>query len=591
VAFTQEGNFDMGTFYDLGRAVVGGWMGGAWLSHDPVQNRDLIWGGEFGQEGANLFAIDAASGEVVEEQRIGAREFSVTVDPASGTLWIHNYHGLNQPGNILQSWDPTTRQLSFHGFPLLSGHRFVAAFFGPDGRLYLGTHPFGHLVSFDPSTATWSDHGCQAPQPIVPGQHIWCRPFAVNDAGEIICQINRVPPHEVVAFDPASGEMRKLDQAPAAPAALPAGVRQDGRPESKQGNAITADLEARSYTLNGKTRTFAYTPKVATDIVGLNLGPDGNIYGSTIISMHVFKFDTTTRQLADLGRVGFGHGEVYDVIAHGDKLYMGSYTGAYWAAYDPTKPWHPRQDVGGQAPDANPRCFGQMGHDMNRPFEYAVGPDDRIYIACRADYGLTGGGMVRFDPATEAMDAFRDENQSLQAIAADDRYVYGGTSISGGRGSIEPTQQARFFMFDPQSATRVYETIPFGDVIAIGSLACSPVTGLVYGTTDTGMLFAFSPDERQVVQTWQLRSLGTPLMGVPETYGIIHLTAGSDGNIYGVTNTDLFTLNVDLDRVIYLDQPPISDLYQIVEGRPGVFYIGARGHLLEYHVKGTPHHR
>ena len=41
----------------------------------------------------------------------------------------------------------------------------------------------------------------------------------------------------------------------------------------------------------------------------------------------------------------------------------------------------------------------------------------------------------------------------------------------------------------------------------------------------------------------------------------------------------------------YLDQPPITDLYQIVEGEPGIFYIGARGHLLEYHLKDTPHYR
>ena len=581
----------MGTFYDLGRAVVGGWMGGAWLSHDPTHQRDLIWGGEFGQEGANLFAVDAASGQVVEEHRIGAREFSVTVDPASGTLWIHNYHGLNQPGNILQSWNPTTRKIAFHGFPLLSGHRFVGAMLGTDGRLYLGTHPFGHLVSFDPSSDTWTDHGCQEPEPIVPGQHIWCRPLMTNDAGEIVCQINRVPPHEFIAFNPQTGQTRKLAERPDLPPAPGGGVRQDGRPNAATAPAITVDLEARTYTLDGEARTFDYTPKVATDIVGLHRGPDGNIYGSTIISMHVFKFDTQARQLSDLGRVGFGHGEVYDVIAHRDKLYMGSYTGAYWAVYDPTKPWNPRPDVGGQAPDANPRCFGQMGHDMNRPFEYAVGPDDRIYIACRADYGLTGGGMVRFDPASEEMRVFRDELQSVQSITADDRYVYGGTSISGGRGSIEPTSQARFFMFDPQSERRVYELIPFGDAIAITSLAPSPVTGLVYGTTDTGTLFAFDPDQRQVVQSWQLRSLGTPLMGVPETYGVIHLTTGSDGNIYGVTNSDLFTLDVHLGRVIYLDQPPIPDLYQIVEGRPGVLYMGARGHLLEYHLQGTPHYR
>ena len=80
-------------------------------------------------------------------------------------------------------------------------------------------------------------------------------------------------------------------------------------------------------------------------------------------------------------------------------------------------------------------------------------------------------------------------------------------------------------------------------------------------------------------------------MGVPEAYGVIHLTTGGDGGIYGVTQRDVFKLDVSADRVVYLDPPPISDLYQIVEGAPGVFYIGARGHLLEYHLKDTPHYR
>ena len=94
-----------------------------------------------------------------------------------------------------------------------------------------------------------------------------------------------------------------------------------------------------------------------------------------------------------------------------------------------------------------------------------------------------------------------------------------------------------------------------------------------------------------MVNLWQLRSRGTPLIGVPETYGIIHLPAGRDGDIYGVTNRELFKLDVSTERVVYLDPPPLPDLYQIVEGEPGVFYIGARGHLLEYHLRGVPHYR
>ena len=54
------------------------------------------------------------------------------------------------------------------------------------------------------------------------------------------------------------------------------------------------------------------------------------------------------------------------------------------------------------------------------------------------------------------------------------------------------------------------------------SLAVSSASGpLVYGSASNGQLFAFSVDERQVVRHWDMRSMDTPLMGVPETYGVI----------------------------------------------------------------------
>ncbi|MEM7131061.1 MAG: hypothetical protein AAF702_32365 [Chloroflexota bacterium] len=571
----------MGVYFDLGRPVVGGWMGGPWITYDPVQKRDLIWGGEFGQEGANLFAIDVDAGGIVAEYRIGAREFNGTVDPHTGRLWLYTYHGLNQPGNMLLSWRPEMQTLAYHGFPPLNGQRFVGAVLGNNGCVYLGTHPYGHLVSFAPETETWHDHGCQAPEPIVADQQIWCRPHSLNETGEIICNVIRTRPGEWIAFDPATGKKRLLASAPHEPADSTNATSRD----------IQADIYAGTYTVDGEPRSFAYQPKVATDIVGLTKGPDGKIYGSTIISMHIFSFDPGARNLADLGRVGFGNGEVYDVIAHEEKLYFGSYTGAYWAVYDPAQPWHPRQDVGGLATDANPRCLGQIGSNMNRPFEYTIGPDGCIYIACRADYGIQGGGLARFDSEKEEIHVFVDEEQSIQCVAADDRYVYGGTSISGGRGCIETTTQGKLFIFDSQLQERIFTCIPDGDAVAVTSLAVSSGNGLIYGSTSAGVLFAFDCDQRQVVETWRIRSRGTPLMGVPETYGIIHLTAASDGHIYGVTNSDLFRLDIGMNRILYLEPPPIPDLYQIIEGQPGIFYTGARGHLLEYHLAGTPHYR
>ncbi len=570
----------MGIYFDVGRPIVGGWFQGGWVLHDPVRGKDLLWGSELGQEGAVLFAIDVDSGHVVEQHRIGCREFNATPDPETGLLWVATNHGLFQPGHLLLSWSPHTRALTSHGFPPISGQRFAGVpLFGSDGRIYIGSHPNGHLSSFDPDRGSWRDYGCLAPEPIIPGQHIWCYPVSETESGEIVCGINR-DPGAVVALNTETGETRLLDEAPPAPA----------KPTP------TRDIQARFYTradyaVDGEERHSDYEACVATDICGLNPGPDGKIYGSTIISMRMFCFDPQTRELTDLGRAGWNSGEIYDVIAWGDKVYLGSYGGGYWGVYDPQKPWDPQPEKEGISATANPRNFGQLGQDMNRPFEYAIGPDDRIYIACRSNYRIAGGGLARFDPKSEEIHVFRDEEQSVQCVTADERYTYGGTSISGGRGCVETTTEGKLFLFDVQAEQRVFECIPVPEAVAVTSLAVSHTSGLVYGSVSSGELFAFDVDERQVVTRWKLRSEGTALMGVPETYGIIHLTCGHDGDIYGVSRTDVFKIDVSTDEIHYLDAPPITDLYQIVEGEPGIFYIGARGHLLEYHLKDKPHYR
>ena len=43
-----------GTFFDLGRPIVGGWTshGPLGLSYDPIRGIELMWGAEYGQEGA-----------------------------------------------------------------------------------------------------------------------------------------------------------------------------------------------------------------------------------------------------------------------------------------------------------------------------------------------------------------------------------------------------------------------------------------------------------------------------------------------------------------------------------------------------------
>lgn len=668
----------MEVWKDLGPAVRGAWIGGGYLTRDPETGQEWVWLAEFSQEGSVLVGFDPDSGQERERHAIGCREFSAVSDPETGRLYITTYHGLGLPGNLLLVWDPRTRRLESKGFPMTpSVNRFVGAVLG-QGRLWAGTHPDAHLVSFDPATDTWQDHGSLAPPPIVPGQHIWLRSLTVAPDGEILGVIARTPPHPTVGHHPATGQTRVLTDFPAdavlrsgdcfyanerpgvavydgdlrrrelltltALTVEPAGAyaaesaftvaAPDGRGGlygwcggdvvhldpvrrvlrrvaspahrgtllvSPGGRLIVVAVDAHAgqhrctvidpATGAAREQPLHYEGCKHTDIVGLARGADGSIYGTNIIGMHLFRFDPRARLLTDLGRVGWGGAEIYNLIDHGGKLYMGSYGGAIWAVYDPQRPWNPRPDTGGTAEDANPRCLGPLGDDQNRPFEYVVGPDARLYIACRSNYGLAGGGLVRFDPATGEKRVFRDRDQSVQAVTADARYIYGGTSIRGGRGWAETTTEGRLFVFDPTGERRLFETVPIRGAIAVTSLAASPRTGCVYGSTDTGHLFAFDPGERQVVQTWELGHRGTALRGVPEGYGMIHLTAGSDGNIYGVAYDVIFQLELSTDRVHVLDRSPIPDLYQIVEGEAGVFYTGGRGHLLEYRLKNLAHYR
>lgn len=164
----------------------------------------------------------------------------------------------------------------------------------------------------------------------------------------------------------------------------------------------------------------------------------------------------------------------------------------------------------------------------------------------------------------------RDPLQSVQCVTADEQYVYGGTSIHGGRGCVDVTSEGRLFLWDAAEQHRAFECIPVRGAVAVTSLAASK--GLVIGSTasydvaNDATIFIFDLGQRQVTHNFQLRSPGTPLAGVPEAHGVIHLTTARDGDIYGVTKDDVFKIDLSTLRVVYLDPPPITDLYQIVEG-------------------------
>ena len=101
-----------GVYYDLGRPVVGAWLGVVGLAWDPVLEKNLLWAQEASQDGAVLFALDLETGAVLEEHDAPAREIGRVLVAANDVLYFPTYSGLNHPGNELLRFDPRRRGAS-----------------------------------------------------------------------------------------------------------------------------------------------------------------------------------------------------------------------------------------------------------------------------------------------------------------------------------------------------------------------------------------------------------------------------------------------------------------------------------------------
>ncbi len=670
--FTAESAVRAGEYRDLGRPVVGAWQRFAWLIHDPVLKRDILWSQESSQDGAVLYGLDFNTGEVLDEHSVPAREVGGILEADKGVLYLYTYSGLTHPGNELLRFDPRKRRIERLGLASTPRNRCVGGVIGPDGNVYIGTHQQGRLFRYSPGEDGWADLGQMVPPPIKGGKNSWLRNLHFTSEGKLLGSINRMPPDDVVEINVADGTFQKVDSLSSRnfvvfgdrilnPTAdgfdiynldyvKVGAVSLDSLlspaihlPKPSRLTLVTAsastgvigrvgrllvriDLKTNSwkricelpfegyatFSRNGHSaayvdhprgryaaidlilgsvaiRSICYQGKRGTQICGLNRGLDGAIYGTNIIGMHLFRCNTATDRLVDLGHVGWRGGEVYNTIQVDHRVYFGTYGGGHWGEYDSRHPWTPDFDGQGTEEGANPRRIALLGGDdpnaANRPFEYVSGPNGKVYIACRANYGHPGGSLIQFSPQTGKTRVFRDVKRSVQCVTADDRLIFGGTNIHGGRGSGDRATEASLFAFDPKMAKRVFEDVVVPGAKAVVAIRYNAVDQRVYATTDNQVLLRFHPRDFKVERTWKIRGQGTPLAGVPEDVGMLHITAAHDGNVYGISYRDLYRLNVKSNELEYLETPPRSGLYQIVEGRPGELYMGAGTRLLKYVVK------
>jgi outer membrane protein assembly factor BamB len=447
------------------------------------------------------------------------RKIEVVGKPAKTESYIWNYavgrdrrlYGVTYPQAKLVRHDPRTGALEDLGrmHPTEMYARSVAA--GPNGKIYVGIGTVtGDLVVYDPATG---QHRSILP-PGLHGAKDWSTVAVSTRAdGQVYAEFGR-------------HVFRLEDETPVAVTAAPPLPRLTLR----DGREVTA-FNRGSFTLRdprtGRTehRTFQYAGN-GDPIFVVGTGPDGKIYGSTVLPMEIFRYDPRGERHEHLG--GMPGGEVYSLLPHDGKLYLCYYGGAVMNRYDPAGPaWKY-----GPGSDCNPITYGGVGDGHLRPRAMIHGPDGMIYVGSEPPYGQHGGAMAVWDPRTNrTIENYRHLiiNQGIVSLAWDpvSGLIFGGSANWGGGGTKPIEKEAKFFAFDPRTKRRVFERA------LVPGAKSYPATfaadGLIY-TTVADQLLVFDPKADRVIKTLPLAA--------PQTE--ISLGQRRDGTLVGLTSKHVY---------------------------------------------------
>lgn len=294
--------------------------------------------------------------------------------------------------------------------------------------------------------------------------------------------------------------------------------------------------------LDGKTQRIAFDYDTnGAGLSGLAIGPNGQLYGSSNHPAHVFTLDPATGVLHDFGNLpSLGGGNFPSFASSGQFLVGASYgNGGAVYEYDTTRPWQPAAEN----PDAvNPRLLRHF-REVQRPRSVVKLDSGKILFGGYGGYGVTGGGILIYDPATRTVSAKPSAellpNHSPIALSrVDAKTVVGATSIEAPGGGRVLAKEAELFLMDADTLKVTYRTVPIAGANAIYGLVVGD-NNLVYGLTNKSQMFVFDLKTRKVVHQADWSQWGSPFNpGYP-------LWRSEDGIIYGLLSHSIVRLNPD----------------------------------------------
>jgi len=577
---------------------------GAHVGPGKTGNLDTIYL-SFGQYNAPLFLLAANpdTGQIRQftsplSSEMGSWGFTIDHEKR---IYLGSYYSAH-----LLRFDPKTEKWDDLGQPVGESESFICKITtGRDGKIWGGTFPSAKLFSYDPETEVIQNYGRMDPD------QFYCYPTAGDD-GLIYCAI-QFEKMDIVVFNPEIQTKTSL---------IPLVDRKPGRVSlvrGKDGKIYTkfstseqwfriergeklvevskSDVlfprtglpDGRQFSVIDNTILWIENPltkekkeiplqyeAAGSYIFVVGTGPDGKIYGSSMLPLRLFVYDPNTRSLTNLGKAAYASGEIYSMGSLNGKLYLCSYPEGRLSVYDPKSPLK----FGDEA-HSNPRDLGSLGEGVYRPRAMIAGPHGKIYVGGYPDYGLLGGAISVYDPKKNEKRVYRHivQNQSIASLAYIEKFdlIAGGSSIRGGTGTHAIEKEAKLMLWDPKEEKKMFEMIPVPEAKTILSLAAA-VDGILYGITDNEKVFVFDSERREVKKIFDL--------GFKEPREI-SLQLGPDLRLYGLAKEAIFFIDPRNDEVSLVVKPSVPILSGMTMlGRK--IYFGSGANLWEFEIPIEP---
>lgn len=502
-------------------------------------------------------------------------------------------------GSHFSEFDSTRRAFTF--FRKTAPQMAMSLTEADDGTIWAATYPNCGLVSYQPATGTFRDHGAINKE----NWRQYPRHLAVDDAGWVYVGIGPTAV-QIIVFDPQTGRHHpllagdarqhgyatverdldgrvyghslsdadagwlRLHRGEATPIASRPKLRpkpiitgsqalfHDRFPSGHRAqtcDTVTRTLVVADPATNARRRVVFDYASEGAHVVSVAATPDRAIAGGTAFPMRMFRYDPR----ADTWSNWPAHGQFNTVARQGDRFFIGGYGRGFLLEWDPAAPWAATEKDSARG---NPRFLTECDPTIYRPHDLLPCPDGHtLVLAGTPGYGHTGGGLLFWDRTTQTATLLTHTellplHSVMSLVALPGGKLLAGTTTAAGTGGETKAKEAELYVLDLTTRKMEWHSPLLPGVQSYTDLV--PGTrGLIYGFADRTRFFVFDPERRTVVhQNDYAKKFGT----VVTNQGPRAFVPSPTGDVYVLFNKGIARVDPATFAVEWLATSPIPIL-------------------------------